>query len=217
MGICESLLLMSGCHLLQMYRRIPFPGTSPPVLSLVIFIRVLSGRNYFVCFAIFKSKKIYKPAVEQKSSGMEWHYLWIIPCTFYLMWNYTIYGNANRSSLESAMCPGNVVFLFFITAGAFLIYSVVSKLVLEQQKIIELQTRNHQLSTQTLQYEKLQVFLTNIFFSVKILPSMQFFHIFPSRHVHLGSLTLFPLRFQNIFLFQRQIYPFYLEIFWKML
>ena len=41
-------------------------------------------------------------------------------------------------------------------AGAFLIYSVVSKLVLEQQKIIELQTRNHQLSTQTLQYEKLQ-------------------------------------------------------------
>ena len=35
-------------------------------------------------------------------------------------------------------------------AGAFLIYSVVSKLVLEQQKIIKLQTRNHQLSTQTL-------------------------------------------------------------------
>lgn len=87
---------------------------------------------------------------------MEWHYLWIIPCTFYLMWNYTIYGNANRSSLESAMRPGNVVFLFFINAGAFLIYSVVSKLVLEQQKIIELQTRNHQLSTQTLQYKKLQ-------------------------------------------------------------
>ena len=87
---------------------------------------------------------------------MERHYLWIIPCTFYLMWNYTIYGNANRSSLESAMRPGNVVFLFFINAGAFLIYSVVSKLVLEQQKIIELQTRNHQLSTQTLQYEKLQ-------------------------------------------------------------
>lgn len=81
---------------------------------------------------------------------MEWHYLWIIPCTFYLMWNYTIYGNANHSSLESAMRPGNVVFLFFINAGAFLIYSVVSKLVLEQQKIIDLQTRNHQLSTQTL-------------------------------------------------------------------
>lgn len=206
----------------------------------------------------FYIKKIYKPAVEQKSSGMEWHYLWIIPCTFYLMWNYTIYGNANRSSLESAIRSGNVAFLFFISAGAFLIYSVVSKLVLEQQKIIELQTRNHQLSTQTLQYKKLQDKITEArrakhdvrhhitlmkkyledkdydalneylnnyqksipdehIFSVKILPSMQFFHIFPSRHVHLGSLTLFPLRFQNIFLFQRQIYPFYLEIFWKML
>lgn len=105
-----------------------------------------------LCIPLFFSyrKKIYKPAVEQKSSGMERHYLWIIPCTFYLMWNYTIYGNANRSSLESSIRPGNVVFLFFISAGAFLIYSVVSKLVLEQQKIIELQTRNHQLSTQTL-------------------------------------------------------------------
>ena len=41
---------------------------------------------------------------------------------------------------------------------------------------------------------------------------MQFFHIFPGRHVHSESLTLFPLRFRNIFLFQRQIYPFYLEI-----
>lgn len=109
---------MSGCHLLQMYRRIPFPGTSPPVLSLVIFIRVLSGRNYFVCFAIFYMEKIYKPAVEQKSSGMEWHYLWIIPCTFYLMWNYTIYGNASRSSLESAMRPGNS-FIFF-RAGTYI-------------------------------------------------------------------------------------------------
>ena len=50
-----------------------------------------------------------------------------------------------------------------------------------------------------------------------LLPFESFFHIFPGRHVHSESLTLFPLRFRNIFLFQRQIYPFYLEIFWKML
>ena len=56
------------------------------------------------------------------------------------MWNYTIYGNANRSGLESAMRPGNVVFLFFINAGAILIYSVVSKIVLELLKIIVLQS-----------------------------------------------------------------------------
>ena len=96
-------------------------------LSFVFFLVEI-----ILCVPLFfYIKKIYKPAVEQKSSGMEWHYLWIIPCTFYLMWNYTIYGNANRSSLESAMRPGNVVFLFFINAGAFLIYSIVSKLVLE--------------------------------------------------------------------------------------
>ena len=72
-----------------------------------------------LCVSLFFSyKEIYKPAVEQKSPGMEWHYLWIIPCTFYLMWNYTIYGDANRSSLESAMRPGNS-FIFF-RAGTYI-------------------------------------------------------------------------------------------------
>lgn len=120
--------------------------------SLILFLVEI-----ILCIPVFfYIEKIYTPAVEREPSGMEWHYLWIIPSTFYLMWNYTIYGNANRSSLETAMQPSNVVFLFFINAGAFLIYSVVSKLVLEQQKIMELQARNHQLSTQALQYGNLQ-------------------------------------------------------------
>lgn len=110
-----------------------------------------------LCIPVFfYIEKIYTPAVEREPSGIEWHYLWIIPSTFYLMWNYTIYGNASSSSLETALRPSNVVFLFFINAGAFLIYSVVSKLVMEQQKIMELQARNHQLSTQALQYGNLQ-------------------------------------------------------------
>lgn len=121
------------------------------------FSFVLFLVEIILCIPVFfYIAKIYTPAVEREPSGIEWHYLWIIPSTFYLMWTYTIYGNANSSSLETALRPSSVVFLFFINAGAFLIYSVVSKLVLEQQKIMELQARNHQLSTQALQYGNLQ-------------------------------------------------------------
>ena len=120
--------------------------------SLILFLMEI-----IICIPVFfYIDKIYTPAVEHEPSGIEWHYLWIIPSTFYLMWSYTIYGNASSSSLETALRPSNVVFFFFINAGAFLIYSVVSKLVLEQQKIMELQARNHQLSTQALQYGNLQ-------------------------------------------------------------
>ena len=54
----------------------------------------------------------------------------------------------NQRCQHSTLC--HLLLFCSKCAGAFLIYSVVSKLVLEQQKIIELQTRNHQLSTQTL-------------------------------------------------------------------
>lgn len=72
--------------------------------------------------------------------------------SLYILSDVELYDLRKCQPLQSriSMRPGNVVFLFFINAGAFLIYSVVSNLVLEQQKIIELQTRNHQLSTQTL-------------------------------------------------------------------
>lgn len=120
--------------------------------SLILFIVEI-----ILCIPIFfYIKKIYTPAVEREPSGLEWHYLWIIPSTFYLMWNYIIYGNSNGSSLETAMRPSSVIFLFLVNAGALLVYSIVAKLVLEQQKIMELQARNHQLSTQALQYGNLQ-------------------------------------------------------------
>lgn len=101
-------------------------------------------------------KMIYTPALEKEPSGVEWHYLWLIPATFYLMWYYSIYANDSRSSLEIALDTGNAVFLFFINVGAILIYYVVTKLIAEQNKTLELQERNHLLTMQSVQYENLQ-------------------------------------------------------------
>lgn len=101
-------------------------------------------------------KQIYTPAVEKEASGREWSYLWLIPGTFYLIWYDTIYANENLSSLEIALRPKNAICLFFINAGACLIYYIVSELVLEQRKTLELQQKNYQLSMQAFQYDNLQ-------------------------------------------------------------
>lgn len=101
-------------------------------------------------------QKIYTPAVEREPSGKEWHYLWLIPATFYLIWYYNLYADASMSSLEVALRPENAIYLFFINAGACLIYYIVSELVLEQNKTLELQQKNYQLSMQVFQYDNLQ-------------------------------------------------------------
>ena len=105
-------------------------------------------------------QKLYTPAVEREPSGKEWHYLWMIPATFYLIWYYNLYANVSMSSLEVALRPENAICLFFINAGACLIYYIVSELVLEQNKTLELQQRNYQLSMQAMQYENLQIKIT---------------------------------------------------------
>ena len=101
-------------------------------------------------------KKVYTPAVEKEPSGFEWRYLWLIPATFYVMWYYSFYGNTRQTSLEIALNPKNTVYLFTVNVGAILIYYVVTRLILEQNKTLELTERNHRLTMQALQYENLQ-------------------------------------------------------------
>ena len=99
---------------------------------------------------------IYTPAIQKEPSGLEWRYLWLIPATFYVMWYYAFYGNASSSSLEIALRPRNALFLLVINTGEILIYYVVTRLILEQNKTLELKERNHQLAMQSVQYENLK-------------------------------------------------------------
>lgn len=125
------------------------------------FSLMLFAVEAVIALPIFRYMKIiYTPALEKEPSGVEWRYLWLIPATFYLMWYYSIYANDSRSSLEIALDAGNAVFLFFINVGAILIYYVVTKLISEQNKTLELQERNHLLTMQSVQYENLQERIT---------------------------------------------------------
>ena len=106
-------------------------------------------------------KRVYTPAVEKEPTGMEWRYLWLIPATFYLIWYYLFYGNKDASSIEVALNPRNTLILFLINIGAFLIYFIVTQLILEQNRNLELTERNHWLATQNLQYEYLRAKITD--------------------------------------------------------
>ncbi len=101
-------------------------------------------------------KKVYTPAVEREPSGFEWKYLWLIPATFYIIWYYEIYGNTTQSSLNVALQPRNTAFLFLINVGAFLVYYVVTRLIFEQDKNMELSEKNHRLAMSELQYDSLR-------------------------------------------------------------
>ncbi len=100
-------------------------------------------------------KRVYTPAVEKEPSGFEWRYLWLIPATFYVIWYYAFYGNMSKTSLEIALRPKNTLFLFIVNVGAILIYYVVTRLTLEQNKTLKLSERNHNLGMQAVQYENL--------------------------------------------------------------
>ena len=105
-------------------------------------------------------KTIFTPAVEKEPSGLEWRYLWLIPATFYVMWYYAFYSNGTHSSLEVALRPKNTLFLLAVNFGAILIYYVVTCLISEQNKTLELTEKNHQLTMQAMQYGNLQEKIT---------------------------------------------------------
>ena len=77
------------------------------------------------------------------------------------MWYYAFYGNISRSSLEIALRPKNTLFLIVINIGAALIYYIVTRLISEQNKSLELKEKNHQLIMQSIQYENLREKITD--------------------------------------------------------
>ena len=109
----------------------------------------------FILIPIFVFlKKVITPAISCSQSFHEWRYLWLIPATFYLIWYYMVYGNSTLSGLEIALNPKNIIVSVFVNAGALLIYSIVARLIVNQEQILKLQLQNHQLELQTVHLEQ---------------------------------------------------------------
>ncbi len=161
-----TLLMISNLANLAVISAKCFEGLLFPALAMQSYrwsfsLMLLAVEIVLAVPVFLYMRSIFTPAVEREPSGFEWRYLWLIPTTFYLMWYFAFYGVASRSALEIALRPKNTLFLFIINVGAILIYYVVTRLILEQNKTLELKEKNHQLTMQTMQYENLQEKITD--------------------------------------------------------
>lgn len=100
-------------------------------------------------------KRIFTPAIVREPSGDEWKWLWLIPAIFYVVWYYALFAR-EENNVDIAIDWRNIFFLFFINAGACLVYAVVAQLLATQWRSMELQAYNHGLAMQKLQYELMQ-------------------------------------------------------------
>lgn len=103
----------------------------------------------------FTVKRRLKPMVDTKAIGKEWAYYWTIPATFYMVWQFLIYGS-EQTSTDAIREPRNVIFLLIINVGAFLIYYMVIRLSNELSKNLELEKKNHYLDIEKLEYQILE-------------------------------------------------------------
>ena len=103
----------------------------------------------------FSIKNYFIPMVKNKFIGHEWYYYWIVPAIFYLIWQYQINGG-EVTGLDIMLDPSNVIFLFIINIGSFLIYLIMIKLDGQLAKNLELEERNHYLDIENLEYELLE-------------------------------------------------------------
>ncbi len=105
------------------------------------------------CFITLRQR--YRPALQQESNDFLWRFLWVVPLTFYFLWHYHVHFN-DVSSLEVATDTHSLIFLAVVNCGAYLIYYLVLRMVMEAAENNRLRSSNHQLELQTLQFENLQ-------------------------------------------------------------
>ena len=105
-------------------------------------------------FFVMVEKKI-KWMMENKPVGNEWWYYWLIPATFYLIWQYQINGGEQKR-IDVIYEPQTVIFLFIINVGSILIYYMIIQLSNQLFKNLELETKNHYRDIEELEYQILE-------------------------------------------------------------
>lgn len=93
--------------------------------------------------------------INNKFVGDEWYYYWIVPAIFYLIWQYQINGGT-ETGLDIMLNPSNVIFLFIINIGSFVIYQIMMRLDGQMARNLELEELNHYHDIEALEYQILE-------------------------------------------------------------
>lgn len=100
-------------------------------------------------------KKYFRPLITNPHIGTQWYYYWIIPTVFYIIWQYQIHGGP-VTGIDVILDTGNLIFLFIINIGAFLIYLIMIRLDGELAHNLELEEKNHYQDIALLEYRLLE-------------------------------------------------------------
>ncbi len=100
----------------------------------------------------FTLKKYFKPMVSVNTFSTRWLYYWLVPSIFYLIWQYQVNGGPVKG-LDVITNPYNIIFLFIINIGSYLIYQLIIQLdgQLVQNYILDREKRLRDLETLELQ------------------------------------------------------------------
>lgn len=96
----------------------------------------------------FTLKKYFKPIVSVNMFAVRWRYYWLVPGVFYFIWQYQVNGGPTKG-VEIISHPYNIIFLFIINLGSYLIYQLTIQLdgQLVQNYALEKEKRFHDLET----------------------------------------------------------------------
>ena len=127
------------------------------ILMLIIIIPI----TYFFIFKDISSEESSSDSNTSNYdvSGYMWHYLWLIPAMFYLIWLNSYTG---ENAFNNRISPNSTLYLILIDAGSVLIYRTIIKTVKLYEKNTVLLAENHVLSIQQIQYDSLNERLENM-------------------------------------------------------
>ncbi len=103
----------------------------------------------------FYFDRVYCKALEKKAPTVLWRYLWLIPLTFYAVWFRNFYFS-QEGAMTLALRPRHTLFSLVINGGALLVYTMIVKLIEEQDRNEKLREREYHLTMQHAQYGNLQ-------------------------------------------------------------
>ena len=129
--------------------------------SLPVLILELTFAYFLIFRNICSHDDSPDDAYSVKIQGYLWHYLWLVPAVFSLIWFQSLYGS-DKSTLEERLNPLNSLYLLAVTAGSMLIYRIIVQLTSLYEKNFTLLAENHSLSIQRLQYDSLNERLENM-------------------------------------------------------
>ncbi|MDO5132765.1 MAG: ATP-binding protein [Eubacteriales bacterium] len=85
--------------------------------------------------------------------GYIWDFSWLVPTTFYLIWAHDFYSSGNP--LEWVLNPFNILYLGIVNLASFLVYYLILRMVIENNRSLQLREENHALTLQVMQYDDL--------------------------------------------------------------